>query len=150
MAPYCACATGRADAAYRRTRVPCRGRSGRASQRRSVRADFAVIGLDHRPQPIDRHSLGRGRHRELSQIRGGNGRACARCHPDRCQRSRGSGSGSGARGDPHFTNCVRERIRPSRRWLWASAKGYLRFWAVFFFEEAVTNLLKQVRRSSSS
>jgi hypothetical protein len=29
-------------------------------------------------------------------------------------------------------------------------QGLLRFWAVFFFEEAVTNLLKQVRRSSSS
>ena len=29
------------------THGPCSGRSGRASQRRSVRADFAIIGLDH-------------------------------------------------------------------------------------------------------
>src|SRR6478672_1884437 len=42
-------AAGRADAARRRTRVPSRGRSGRASPGRGVRADFAVIGLDHRP-----------------------------------------------------------------------------------------------------
>ena len=75
------------------------------AQRRSVRADFAVIGLDHRPQRTDRHSLGRGRRRELSQIRGGNGRACARRHSDCCQRSHGGG----ARSDPHFTNRVRER-----------------------------------------
>src|SRR5262245_27145152 len=55
----------------------------------------------------------RGRRREISQIRGGNGRACAGRHSDRWQRS----YGGSARSDPHVTDRVRERKRPGRRWV---------------------------------
>ena len=44
---------------------------------------LAAIGLDHRPQPADRHPLGRGQCRRHSQTRGGTGRARAGRHPGR-------------------------------------------------------------------
>ncbi len=68
-------AAARAHAAHRRAHAPGRGRSRRAGPHRGVPAGVAAIGLDRRPQRADRHSLGRGRCRTHSQIRGGIGRA---------------------------------------------------------------------------
>ena len=71
----------RADAAHRRAHGLGRGRSGIAGPHRGVPAGPAAIGLDRRPQRADRHSLGHGRCRRHSQIRGGIGRARAGRHP---------------------------------------------------------------------
>ena len=46
---------------------------------------LAAIGLDHRPQPADRHPLGRRPSRRHSQTRGGIGRARAGRHPGQWQ-----------------------------------------------------------------
>ena len=49
---------GRADAAHRRAAARSRGRPGISGPPRSVPAGAARVGLDHRPQPTDRHPLG--------------------------------------------------------------------------------------------
>ena len=56
---------------------------------RSVPAGAAAFGLDRRPQPADRHPLGRWRCRAHSQIRGGISRARPRRHPGLGRPSRG-------------------------------------------------------------
>ena len=52
------------------------------ARHRGVPARAAAIGLDRRPQRADRLSLGLGRCRQHSQIRGGIGRARAGRHPE--------------------------------------------------------------------
>ena len=59
------------------------GPSRTQARRRGIPAGAAAIGLDRRPQPADRLSLGRGQSRQHSQIRGGIGRARAGRHPGR-------------------------------------------------------------------
>ena len=119
-------AAARADAAHRRAHEPGRGRSGRTGPPRGVPAGAAAIGLDRRPQRADRHSLGRGRCRPLSQICGGIGRARAGRHPG----LRHLDHGAVATGDPHRADRVRAGHRSGRRRLrrQPGAAGRQRHW----------------------
>ena len=88
-----------------------RGRSGISGPPRGVPAGAGAIGLDHRPQRADRHSLGHGQCRRNSQTRGGIGRARAGRHPGPWHLDRGAV----AAGDPHRADRVPGRRRSGRR-----------------------------------
>ncbi len=107
-------AASRPHAAHRGDHLVELGRSGRAGAQHGIPAGTAAIGLDRRPQHPDRPSLGRGRCRQLPEIRGGAGRARARCHPRLGHRD----GGTLVAGDAHRA----DRIRAGRR----SGRGGLR------------------------
>ena len=73
-------AAERAHAAHRRAHELGRRRSEGQARIAAFLQGHAAIGLDDRPQRADRHSLGRGRCRPHSQIRGRIGRARAGRH----------------------------------------------------------------------
>ena len=95
-------AAGRAHAADRRDYERSCGRSGMTSPHRNVPSGTTGMGLDARPQRTDRRALGCGRCRQQSSIRGGTGRARARCH----SRLSGRSGRSAPTDDPHDTDCV--------------------------------------------
>jgi hypothetical protein len=126
MAADGASAARRPRAAYRCTHEPARGRSGISVPSRGVRGAAAGTGLDRRPQRADRLSLGRGRSRPLSRIRGGVGRAGAGRHSV----LRRNGRGSIATSDPHGADRVRGVGRSGRPRLGRElgAAGRKRYW----------------------
>src|SRR5262249_23945170 len=101
----------RTDAAHRRAPTVFRRRCGVAGPHGGILADSGIIGLDHRPQPADRHSLGWNQWRRHPQTRSRIGRAHAGRHPRPWRLDRPAATA----GDPQRADRLSGRRRSSRR-----------------------------------